>query len=131
MKKIYPAILSFCLLSPIISFASSGGVTDLLKSVGGIVKLIIPIMAGVAVVYFFWGCGQFILHSDDEKTRENGKQKMLWGVIAIAVIFSIAGIIAWLGGILGTTSSGGSTDPGTLPCPIGGTRYMLGQCTGD
>ena len=119
MKKIYTIILSSLLLSPVVSFAASTSVRDILVGVQGIVKMLIPISAGIAVVYFFWGTSQFILHADDEKTHEYGKQKMIWGVVAITVIFSIAGIISLIGNIIGTD------------CVVGSPTDASGRCTGD
>ena len=102
MKKNLLIILLASLIIPSVSFAALDGVTSLLNTILGIVKLVIPIMAGLAVVYFFWGMGQFILHdAGNDKTRAEGKQKMLWSVIALFVIFSIMGIIRFIGDSIG------------------------------
>ena len=96
-------IFSLILLTlPSVSFAALDGLSSLLQSTLGIVKMIIPIMFGLAFVYFFWGMGQFILHdAGNDKTRADGKQKMLWGVIAIFVMASISGIIFFIGDFTG------------------------------
>ncbi len=106
MKKIYTILLSLAISTPVVSFALLKGTTDFLKGVRDIMNLIIPIMAGVAVIYFFWGVGQFILQAGDPKAREEGKQQMLWGVIALFVIFSIFGIISFIGNATGISQNG-------------------------
>lgn len=99
-KIIYSAIL-LTALSPFIAFATNG-LQDFIGSIDGILRSLgIPLVTGVAIIYFFWGVGQFILHSDEEKVREDGKQKMLWGVIALFVIFSILGILSFIKELLG------------------------------
>ena len=71
--------------------------------------LLIPITVGAALVYFLYGLAQFILVSGDEKKLAEGKQKMVWGVIALFIMVSIWGIIGFL-----QKDILGSTPPGTL-----------------
>jgi hypothetical protein len=124
MKKIYTILLSLAIVTPVVSFALLTGTVQLLKSVKDIMNMIIPIMAGLAVVYFFWGMGQFILHAGDPKTREEGKQQMIWGVIALFIIFSIMGIVNFIGSAIGITPGGGT------PCVVGSSTDTT-PCTGD
>lgn len=114
-------ILVLTLLTPSISYAALGGVRGLLIGVTGLLNLFIRVVFGFAVLFFFWGTGQFILNAGVEKTRNEGKQKMLWGIIALFVMVSIFGIIRFAGSALGinvdTTFMGGgsggdcATDP--------------------
>ncbi len=55
-------------------------------------KLVIVII-GLATVYFLWGVAKYILHSDDPKTREEGRDMMIYGIIAIFVMVSIWGFV--------------------------------------
>ncbi len=56
----------------------------------------IPIVAGLALLFFFWGLAKFILKADDETAREEGKQVMKWGIVALFVMVSVWGIVAFL-----------------------------------
>ncbi len=78
----------------------------MLVTLGTYVNIIIRILFGLAIIYFFYGMGQFILHAGNEKIREEGKQKMIWGVIALFVMFSIFGIIQWIGVLFGIQAGG-------------------------
>ncbi len=78
----------------------------MLVTLGTYVHSIIRIVFGLAIIYFFWGMSQFILHAGYDKTREDGKQRMIWGVIALFVMISIYGIIAWIGVIFGIGQGG-------------------------
>jgi hypothetical protein len=95
-------ILGFALLTvPAVAFGALDKVKTLLKTdLPEIFKSSIWLVGALAMLFFFWGVAQFILHSSDDKTREDGKKKMLWGVIALFVLFSINGIISVLGDTL-------------------------------
>ncbi len=55
-------------------------------------KLVIVII-GLATVYFLWGVAKYILHSDDAKSREEGRNMMIYGIIAIFVMISVWGFV--------------------------------------
>lgn len=86
-----------------------------------IVTLIIPLLLGLAVLVFMWGIVKFIAHADDEKTHEEGKQLMVYGMIGLFVIVSLWGIVGFLHESLGLTSFSflGSLpeQPDTIPTP--------------
>jgi hypothetical protein len=113
MKKILYGALS---LTPMLAFAQSGETTvstlqGLVISIKGFLNAIIPILIALAVIYFFWGLVTYIRASGDEKARAAGKSQMLWGIIAIAIMVSLFGLIAWLQNTLGITSGGTITPP--------------------
>lgn len=69
---------------------------DLLNAIDNLIDLLIPIAFSLALLFFFWGLAKFIFHAGDQKTVEEGKRRMLWGVIALFVIVSIWGIIQFI-----------------------------------
>jgi len=76
---------------------------------------VIPLIFAVAIVMFIWGVVQFfILNSDEEAKRAQGKQFMIWGVIALAVMLSVWGLVAILGATFGL-NKGASALPGVHP----------------
>jgi len=61
---------------------------------------IIPLIFALAVAMFVWGTVKFfVINADEEAKRAQGKQYMIWGIIALAVMLSIWGLV----GILGKT----------------------------
>jgi Type IV secretion system pilin len=68
-------------------------IQDLISAVGNLLSIVLPLASLVALLFFVWGLATFILHADDAKAHEEGKNKMLWGVIALFVMVSIWGII--------------------------------------
>lgn len=100
-KLLYSA-LAVTTLFPAVSFAALTGLKSLLVDFGGIISSSISILFALAIVYFFWGVGQFILKdAANEKTRAEGQKKMLWGIIAIFVMASLFGILVAFGNLIG------------------------------
>lgn len=59
---------------------------------------VIPFIFSIAVLTFIWGVVKFfIINADEEAKRQEGKQFMLWGVIALAVMISVWGLVNILG----------------------------------
>lgn len=79
---------------------------NFVTQIGGVVARIIPVMFALAIVYFFWGVIKYIRSAGDPKEADAGKSIMIYGVIGIAVMASIYGLIAWLQGTLGVGSGG-------------------------
>jgi hypothetical protein len=67
---------------------------------------IIPLIFTVAIVMFVWGVVKFFfIDADEEAKRAQGKQYMIWGIIALAVMLSIWGLVAILGATFGIQST--------------------------
>ncbi len=65
----------------------------------------IPLIFALAFAVFIWGIVKyFFLNGDDEKARASGKQFALWGVVGIALLFSIWGLVNLLLSTLGITA---------------------------
>ncbi len=113
MKKVIYGVLA---LAPAMSFAqNTTGLTNIVTFIQSTVRSLIPIMFGLAIVYFFWGLIKYIRSAGDPKAASEGKSIMIYGVIAIAVMASIWGIVAWLQGTLGV----GTGTTGSPPTVIG------------
>jgi uncharacterized membrane protein HdeD (DUF308 family) len=109
MKKI---IITSAVLSPAIAFAAAfSGIKDIIVGVGDLVKTSIPIAYALAILFFFWGIAKFVYKAGDTKAKEEGKNIMIWGVIAIFVIASWQGLIGFIQKNLGIEKGGsGSSD---------------------
>ncbi len=77
---------------------------------------VIPLLFAVATVFFVWGAVKFfIIEAGEEAKREQGRQFMIWGIIALAVMLSIWGLVGLLSSTVGISRP-------VLPqvCPPGG-----------
>jgi hypothetical protein len=55
---------------------------------------------------FIWGVIKFfIINADEEAKREQGKQFMIWGIIALAVMLSVWGLVGILSNTFGLSGS--------------------------
>lgn len=109
IKKIHKIIfLGILFVFPVFVFAAPQSINELINIVLGILKALIPLLAAVALVGFIWGGAKFIYSADDATKRKEGRQVMLYGVIALFVIMSVWGLVAVIGKTFGV-------DTGFLP----------------
>lgn len=114
-KIIYGAMTLF----PVLAMAGGanqtlGNVTTLVQGVGNILRLIIPMAFALAIIYFFYGVAKYIGKAGDPKEAAAGKSIMIYGVIAIAVMASVYGIVAYLQSTVGITNTNTINVP-TIP----------------
>lgn len=103
MKKALTAALY---LSPMLLLAQEldnlGGFTEELSS---LIDTLIPIVFGLALLFFLWGLAKYILASGDEDAKETGKRIMIWGIVALFVMASVWGIVGFLQGVFGVENN--------------------------
>lgn len=86
------------LLFPVIAFAARplDSFADLILIFIDLIVATLPLIAGLALLAFFWGMAKFILKAGSEDGREEGKQVMKWGIVALFVAISLFGILTFL-----------------------------------
>jgi len=101
---------------PVLTYAQDFAyVYSFLNSVSFVLILLMPILVGLALVVFIWGLVVFISQSGNEQAREVGKQRMIWGIIALFIIVSVWGLVLLLQELTGIDgNSGGLTPPALL-----------------
>lgn len=111
--KIYKICLSAALIfaSPFLASAQLVQTGTLLMTIKNFINIyLIPIVFSLALLLFFWGVVKYIWSEGQGKAQ--GKQIMVWGVVALFVMTSIWGIVRFLQvDILGGTS------PSSVPIP--------------
>ena len=68
-----------------------------------IVNPIIGLAFAIALLVFFWGVFQFINSETVDAKREDGKKKILFGIIGMFIMISAYGIIGLILGTFGIT----------------------------
>ena len=58
-----------------------------------LINSVIPLLAGVALVLFLFGGLRYIYLATDTKSRGHDKEILMWGLVALFVLFSIWGIV--------------------------------------
>ena len=102
IKKITNFSLLLSLFVPF--FAQAQGVQQLISRFDNLLSGVPVVIFGIALVFFLWGLAKFILVAGDEKKIQEGKNLMIWGIVAIFVMVSIWGIIRALQVIFGFNS---------------------------
>lgn len=91
MKKY---ILTFLYILPSVAFAAPENLWDLVYLVRDFINVLVPLIFAVAVLLFLFGIVKFmLLHPDKPELREQGRQFMLWGIIAMFVMVSFWGLV--------------------------------------
>jgi len=97
MKKLIKTFLPTALLIfPVVAFAQLGGVGNLLGELDIVIKFSIRLLAGIALLVFFWGLVKFIFAQGSETVKTEAKKVMVWGLIALFVMISVWGIIIFM-----------------------------------
>lgn len=112
MKKL--AFIAGSLALPLVSFAQElGNLETLVRSIGRIVELIIPILFALALLGFFYGLVVYIFGA--EHNKDQAKKTMLWGIIALFIMAAVWGLVQFLGTAVGVeTGTGPGFSPGDL-----------------
>lgn len=112
MKKL--ALIVGALALPIVSFAqgTTGNFSvfeGLVGSLGRIITSLVPIVFTLGLLVFFWGLVRYIFGADHDK--EVAKKTMLWGVVALFVMASVWGLVAFIGRTFGVEDKPTQTVP--------------------
>ena len=78
------------------------GLKQLIGAAGNLIDYSLGLLVAIALLVFFWGLMKYILNlSSGEAKVEEGKNIMKWGLIALFVMVSVWGIIAFFQRALG------------------------------
>lgn len=106
MLAFFAPLLTFAQEAPDFSYLESA-----IASIGQIVAQLIPIVIAIGLLFFIWGLVQFIAASGDEASKEEGKRKMVWGILALFVIVAVWGLVGILADLTGIEIGGSIETP--------------------
>ncbi|PIR47009.1 MAG: hypothetical protein COV07_01205 [Candidatus Vogelbacteria bacterium CG10_big_fil_rev_8_21_14_0_10_45_14] len=79
---------------PMVANAQGATIETVILDVTYLLSLAVPLLITLALVYFIWGLGEFIFAgASDETKRAEGRNRMIWGIIALFVIVSVWGLV--------------------------------------
>jgi uncharacterized membrane protein YuzA (DUF378 family) len=118
MKKVVKIIAGSLWALPFMAFAqttvNSSYISSLIGSAKTLLDQIVVFLIALAVVWFIWNVISYAMSSDDDK-KSKAKSQMIWGIIAIAVIVSVWGLVAILQGVFGVSTTGAGSVNKLLP----------------
>ncbi|MEK7147876.1 MAG: pilin [Patescibacteria group bacterium] len=113
MKKVILAALTF---APALALAQGtpnlSNLETLLKSIGRLIDIALPIVVAIGLLVFFWGIVKFIFAGEEGK--KEGRNLMIWGIVGLFVMVSVWGLVRFLGNAVGVTEQGGTVTPPTV-----------------
>lgn len=90
-------VASFSLALPQVALAQNfGGLRSLLLEIESVINAALPVLAGIALLAFFYGLAVYVFKADDEEGQEKGKQTMIAGIVALFLMAAIGGIVNWM-----------------------------------
>ncbi len=102
MKKI---LFTFCSLAVIMPFSVSAAskINKILTNIQDTLNIVIRILITMALVVFVWGIVRFIAAAGNIQEVKKAKGVMTYGIIALAILATMTGIIAFLQTYFGIT----------------------------
>jgi len=86
--------------------------------IGDVLGAILPILIALGVVYFVWGVVTYVISSDEE-AKQAGRDRIIFGIIGLAVIIGLWGLVGLLRNTFDLTNKTNVTLP-TVPVVIPG-----------
>ena len=104
-------------LAPVIALAQTTGgrptvctsgaistIQGILCKIGEIFGAVIPILIALGVIYFIWGVISYVIASDEE-AKTAGRDKIIYGIIGLAVIIAVWGLVKILTNTFGLNNT--------------------------
>jgi hypothetical protein len=116
MKKVARILPFGASALPVLALAQNVDLTylsDAVAQIGALVNLLVPLVIAIGLLLFIWGLVTYIAASGDEAAKEEGKRKMIWGIIALFVIVAVWGIVQILVTLTGTNTDAAPVVPVT------------------
>lgn len=117
MKKVIKVVAGSLWALPFMALAQTvnvGYISSLITGAKTLLDQLVVFLIALAVVWFIWNVVKYAM-SADEEAKTNAKNQMIWGVIAIAVIVSVWGLVAILQNIFGVQTTGAGNVNSLLP----------------
>jgi len=97
---------------------SNGTLFGIICQIGRILNSVVPVLIALGVVYFAWGVISYVIAGDEEK-KAAGRSKIIYGIIGLAVIVALWGLVKILTNTFGADNAGANITLPTVPTSIG------------
>lgn len=106
-------------LTPTFLFAQEVTMFDIVNMFIGVLPGFMWLAISIALLVFIWGVLKMIFglgdtDTDSSKVKEEGKKRMIWGLIALFVLVSVWGLVAIVINTFGLEGSATTTPPPTV-----------------
>ena len=87
------------------NYTTQGSIGYILCKIGDILNILIPVLVVLAIVYFIWGVITYVIASDEE-AKKAGRNRIIFGIIGLACIVAVWGLVNILISTFGLTGAG-------------------------
>ena len=84
-----------------------------LCKISELLNAVLPVLIALGVVYLVWGVVTYVISSDEE-AKKTGRNRIIYGIIGLAVIIGLWGLVGLLKNSFGLTNQTNITLP-TVP----------------
>lgn len=106
--------------------STANGLRGLICQLQGILGSVLPILISLGVIYFIWGVVQYMI-GDGEEAKKTGKDRIIYGIIGLAIILSMWGLVNILVGTFGLKATAPTVQVGVIPAGSCEMGKNLGQ----
>ncbi len=117
MKKLVKVGAVLVSAMPVLALAQSintNYLTSIINGAKDLLDKLVVVLISLAIVWFIWNVIRYVMSNELEK-KDAAKQQMIWGIIGLAVIVSIWGLVALLQNIFGVNTQNAGTVNNLLP----------------
>ncbi len=100
--------------------------TSILNTISSLLSTLLPVLVSLGVLYFIWGVIFYVI-ADDEEAKQKGRDRIVFGIIGLAVIVSVWGLVGVLNSTFGLGGTNGLTIDGT---PVNVSSLVPGKSSG-
>jgi mannose/fructose/N-acetylgalactosamine-specific phosphotransferase system component IID len=93
-KLVLVTMFSFLILFPMISNAQpSSDAGGFLATIQSLLNSVVPVLISLGIVYLVWGIVQYMI-GDSEEAKTKGKERVIFGIVGLAIIISVWGLVS-------------------------------------
>ncbi len=97
--------------------SETGTLFGILCRIGQLFNAIVPVLIALGVLYFVWGVVTYVISSDEE-AKTAGRNRIIFGIIGLALIIGVWGLVNFLRNTFGLDNTTNIQLP-TVPTSIG------------
>ena len=113
MKKKLIVLGSVFGLTPVVAVAqattcanaAAGTIGKIICKIGDLLNMVIPVLVVLGIVYFVWGVITYVISSDEE-AKKAGRDRIIFGIIGLACIVAVWGLVNILVSTFGLKDAG-------------------------
>ena len=96
--------------------SNTGTLFGILCRIGQLFNAIVPVLIALGVLYFVWGVVTYFISSDEE-AKTAGRNRIIFGIIGLALIIGVWGLVNFLRNTFGLNNTTNLQLP-TVPTSI-------------